>query len=134
MALQPATDLFGFLSPEIASELCAGLDRLAIDPAPRLVEQFARWPSVVERVGAFARRWDGPAMACGWSQVDLYGVDAVAPGRNVSAMGAAFIVASFDGSVHDIDEHAITFVTRAGSQLRVYRRLRRPPAVLAWEL
>ena len=76
---------------------------------------------MVERLQAFAARWYCPAAMAGWSEVQLFGLDAVAPRARVHRMGAAFLVALRGHQVVEVDAKAITMVTRTAARLQVCR-------------
>src|SRR5438046_2457750 len=40
-----------------------------------------RWVRIVDAAGAFLDRWASDAIACGWSDLDVFGCDAAAPDR-----------------------------------------------------
>jgi hypothetical protein len=90
------------------------------------------WRAPVDRLRAFAARWHCPATAAGWSDVQLFGLDPVAPRARLSRMGGAFLACLRDHRVVAIDAGAVRVVTRTASRLSVYRPA--DGAVLAWSL
>ena len=109
----------------------AGLAQLRAS-APLWPIENSRWLDLVDAVGAFAERWGEQAAACGWSALDLYSMHQRAPGANLAAMGAAWLIARSRDLVLRVAAEAIVVQTRAGYVLRIYRRPPDSAAVLAW--
>jgi hypothetical protein len=129
----PAPDLFAPIAGAGDDAVLAGLESLrtaALWPPP------LRWPDVIAAAKAFSIRWGGPCQACGWTTLDLWGVDRKAPAVRWDAMGGVWLAVRSAHHVLEVDRDAILVVSRAGSRLRIYKPA--PPvdsgAVLAWEL
>jgi hypothetical protein len=80
------------------------------------------WYDIIDGVRHFADRWHRPAMAAGWTEGQLYGLDREAPYTRLDAMGAAWLVASRRDQVVSIGPDAITLKTRSCAMLRLFRR------------
>ena len=137
MTARPDHDLFdrdAFGLPAIGGPVpdavLAGLAKLA--GCPPLWAGEVEWLELVDRLRAWAYRWHAPATAAGWLQVQLYGLDPVAPRARVARMGAAFLACAPGRQVLSVDGEAIRIVTRTAARLSVYRPAE--GAVLAWEL
>jgi hypothetical protein len=126
-ALGPLAEIFG-----PADEATAGLAQL--EQSAPLWGDAAEWRELVSRLRAFEVPWGGRARLAGWSVIDLYGLDPVAPRARVGRMGAAFLVALRGHQVVEVDYRAITMVVRTSARLRVYRGEVDAGAVLAWDL
>src|SRR5437763_8046655 len=50
-----------------------------------------RWARIVDAAGTFMDRWAAKATACGWSDLDVFGVDADRPAR-FDAMGLVLLL------------------------------------------
>lgn len=134
----PALDLFTAIEAPIATtelgDVLAGIELLARSPPLWSIDRGTFWTDLVARIRAFAERWDGPARACGWTGLTLYGVDARAPGARLSSLGAAILIARRGDRVLEVDAASILVTTRHASRLRVYRTAPDSGAVLAWEI
>ncbi len=115
-----------------ADEVAAGLEQL--EHSPPLWGDRAEWLELVARLRAFEMPFGGRARLAGWTQVQLYGLDPVAPRARVGRMGAAFLVALRGHQVIEVDAKAITMVARTAARLKVYRGEVDPDAVVAWEI
>jgi hypothetical protein len=115
-----------------ADEIAAGLAQL--EHSPPLWGDRLEWMELVAGLRAFEERFGGRARIAGWAQVQLYGLDPVAPRARVGRMGAAFLVALRGHQVVEVGAEAITVVTRTSSRLRVYRGEVDDAAMLAWDL
>jgi hypothetical protein len=73
-------------------------------------------------------------MAAGWSLLQLYGLDPVAPYARIGPIGGAFVASLRAHRVVAVDAAAIHLVTRTASRLQIYRGEIDDGAVLAWEL
>src|SRR6266403_5207752 len=74
------------------AEIERGLDRLWRS-APLWPIEPRHWRLLVTVVQSLADRWGDQAQACGWPVLQLYGMDATAPGVRLEAMGAFFVAA-----------------------------------------
>ncbi len=131
----PAPDLFSIETPIAGTAeldtVVAGLDQLARSPP---LWSTTKWADELTAARAFAGRWQAPALACGWTLLDLWGAHPRAPAARLACLGAGWIVARSGHHVLEADTGAIRVVTRLGSRLRIYRTEPDPGAVLAWEL
>jgi hypothetical protein len=123
----PLGDLFAE-----SDQVAAGLGLL--EQSPPLWGDSAEWRQLVARLRAFEQPWGARARLAGWSPLQLYGLEPVAPRARVGRMGAAFLVALRGHQVVEVGAEAITVVTRTAARLRLYRGEADPGAVLAWEL
>jgi hypothetical protein len=129
MTALPATqdrDVFGLLTDPVA----AGLGLLAHHPP--LWGDASSWAELLSALRAFHDRWTAPARAAGWSDVQLFGLDPVAPRARLSRTGGAFLASLPGRQVLGVDTRRIALVTRTSARLGVYC----PEAggVLAWEI
>jgi hypothetical protein len=115
----------------VPDTILAGLAKLS--GGPPLWGGEIEWLELVDRMRAWSCRWYGPAAASGWSKLQLFGLDAVAPRARVQHMGGAFLACRPDCQTIAVDSAAITLVVRTASRMRIYKS---DPegAVLAWEL
>jgi hypothetical protein len=139
MTANPAHDLyddrdaFGLLpiSGPVPDSVLAGLAKLAT--APSIWGDSREWAELAARLRAFALRWHSVAtVAGGWTVVELYGLDPVAPRARVSRMGGAWLACLRAHQVIGVDVHRISLVTRTSARQSVYRP--EPGGVLAWDL
>jgi hypothetical protein len=140
MSVRPAPglfadrDVFGLppLVDAIPDAVLIGLATLATS-APLWGDEHD-WRALVDRLQAFAARWYCPATAAGWLDVQLFGLDPIAPRARVGRMGAAFLVGLRGHQVISVDHRAIEMVARTSARLRVYRDEPDSGAALAWTL
>jgi hypothetical protein len=92
------------------------------------------WRGMVGSVSDFAARWDGQAREAGWSTLELYGLHRSAPWANLSAMGAAFVLARSGYAAIGVTEEVIMVRSALSATLRIRRFALNPDAVLAWSL
>lgn len=128
-----ALDLFAAAptAPALPPHIANGL-RLLAQSQP--LWPVADWSAVIIPVTAFAWRWHAQATACGWSELQLYGLHQRAPYANLAGMGAAWLVAKSAHLAVAVDRDAFTLVTKSSSRLRLYRREVDIDTVLAWKL
>jgi hypothetical protein len=101
MSSRPATtDLLGDLFAE-SDEVAAGLAKL--ERSPPLWGNADEWRDLVARLRQFEIPWGGRARLAGWTLLQLYGLDPIAPRARVGRMGAAFLVALRGHQVVDVD-------------------------------
>ncbi len=117
------------------NEIACGLDQLAQSP-PLWPLDAGTWSDVVASVHAFADRWDAQACAAGWTDLELYGLHRTAPYGNLSAMGAAFVIARVGGVAIAVFPERILMRsdTGAGALLQLPKFALLPEAVTAWSL
>jgi hypothetical protein len=138
MTAHPAPDLFAgrdafglpTLAGPVPDAVLIGLATLATS-APLWGDE-TDWLELVDRLQAFAARWHCPATVAGWSDVQLFGLDPVAPRARLSRMGGAFVACLRAHRVVAVDAEAVRVVSRTASRLSVYRP--EGGGVLAWEL
>ena len=116
------------LAGPLPADLVAGLER----SPPRWPVDRATWAGVVADVAAFAERWDSQARAAGYSDLELYGLHRSAPYTNLSAMGAAWVMARGGFAAIAVTADAIAMRSRTGATLRIRRFAISPDAVLPW--
>jgi hypothetical protein len=124
-----ATDLFEQIFAP-ADEVAAGLGLLA-QSAPLWGTRLES-TELVAALRGFEERWGAVARAAGWSPVELWGLDPIAPRARLSRTGGAFLACLHNHRAVQVDPDAIRLVTRTSARLSVYRP--EPGGVLAWEL
>jgi hypothetical protein len=115
------------------ADVVNGLDLLARS-RPVWPLDATTWRGVVGSVSDFAARWDGQALEAGWSTLELYGLHRSAPWANLSAMGAAFVLARSGYLAIAVTDEAIVVRSALSATLRIRRFALNPDAVLAWSL
>jgi hypothetical protein len=128
MTARPAIDqrdVFGLLPVAVA-----GLAQLE-QSAPLWGDRL-EWTELVGRLRVFEERWSAAADAAGWTLVELWGLDPVAPRARLSRMGGAWLASLRNHQVIQVDPDAIRLVTRTSARLSVYRP--GSGAVLGWEI
>jgi hypothetical protein len=121
----PETDAFGLLPAAIA-----GLAHL--EQSAPLWGEHPDWMELIARLRAFEERWGAAADAAGWSLVELYGLDPVAPRARLSRMGGAWLASLRNHQVIQVDREAIRLVTRTSARMSIYRP--EDGGVLAWTI
>lgn len=116
----------------VCAEVVHGIELL--ERSPRLWGDLLEWTLTVDAVKSFALRWDRRARAAGWSTLELYGVHRHAPATNLSAMGAAFMMALSGHRAIAVEPQFISMRTFTGSVLRFFRFTPPPGAAAAWSL
>ena len=91
-----------------------------------------RWRRIVDAAGVFLDRWAAEAIACGWSDLDVFGCDAAAPDKRFDCMGLAVLLDRWE--VSGIDEAGADLVTETGAPLRYRRRPLPGHTILLWQL
>jgi hypothetical protein len=84
------------------------------------------------RLRAFEEPWCARAKPAGWTVLQLYGLDPVAPRARIGRMGAAFLACLRGHQVAEVDRRAVAMVTRTGSRLRLYQDEVDAGVVRAW--
>jgi hypothetical protein len=64
-------------------------------PAPEGFGQ-ERWQRIVDAAGVFIDKWAAAAIEAGWSDLDVFGVDGVAPTHRFDCMGLVMLVDRFE--------------------------------------
>lgn len=83
-----------------------------------------RWHTVVDGALVFADQWASKAHALGWTVVELFGLDPIAPAARLDTRGLAFLLGN-SARVVAIDSAGADIVTAQGSRQRFYRKQRR---------
>jgi hypothetical protein len=125
----PATedrDTFGLLVDPVSAGL-ASLER-----RPPLCSDRPEWTELLAAIGIFHARWTAPCRTAGWSDVELCGLDPVAPRARLSRMGGAFLACLRSHQVIGVDAQRIRLVTPTSARLSIYRP--EDGGVLAWEV
>jgi hypothetical protein len=125
-------DAFGLpaLGGPVPDAVLVRLAKLA--DGPPLWGNEIEWRELAERLRAWSRRWHGPATAAGWSTVQLFGLNALAPSARLQHMGGAFLAYRPDSQTIAVDSTAITLVVRTSSRMTVYKP--GDGGTLAWEI
>ena len=108
-----------------------GFAAMASMPAPTGFSP-ERWARIVDATGTFLDRWAGKVIACGWSDLDVFGCDAAAPDRRFDCMGIALLLDRWE--VSSVDEAGADLVTETGAPLRYRRRPLPGHTVSLWQL
>jgi hypothetical protein len=90
-----------------------------------------RWRRIIDATGTFLDEWAAKAIACGWTDLDVFGCDAAAPDRRFDCMGIALVDR---WEVVGIDEGGADLMTETGARLRYYRRSLPTNTVRLWDL
>ena len=91
-----------------------------------------RWARIVDATGTFLDRWAAKIIACGWSDLDVFGCDAAAPDRRFDCMGLVLLLDRW--KVSSIDEAGADLVTETGTLLRYRRRPVPGHTISLWQL
>jgi hypothetical protein len=97
-------------------------------------EGFApeRWRRIIDATGTFIDRWAARASECGWSDLDVFGVDPNRPDARFDCMGLVMLLARVE--IIGIDEHGADLVTQTGATQRYRRRPLPTATVPLWAL
>jgi hypothetical protein len=91
-----------------------------------------RWKRIVDATGSFLDRWADPAIACGWSTLDAFGVDADRPDARFDCMGLVLLLDRC--GIVAVDEAGADLVTTSGARQRFRRRPLPLGTVPLWRL
>jgi hypothetical protein len=92
-----------------------------------------RWRRIIDATGIFIDRWAAAAIACGWSDLDVFGCDPDAPARRFDCMGLALLLER--NEVVSIDERGADLISSPGaSSLRFRRRPLPAHTVNLWDI
>ena len=91
-----------------------------------------RWQRIIDAAGVFIDKWAAKAIACGWTDIDVFGCDDTAPDRRFDCMGLLLL----------LDRMEVVAIDPAGADLRAltgdpqrYRRKPKPNhTVRLWDL
>ena len=82
--------------------------------------------------GVFLDRWAAEAIRCGWSDLDVFGVDPDRPDARFDAMGLVLLLDRRE--IVSIDERGVDLITSPDHvHQRYYRRPRPVGTVLLWD-
>ena len=108
-----------------------GFAAMASMPAPTGFSP-ERWARIVDATGTFLDRWAAKVIACGWSDLDVFGCDSAAPDRRFDCMGLVLLLDRWE--VSGVDEAGADLVTETGAPLRYRRRPLPGHTVSLWQL
>jgi hypothetical protein len=91
-----------------------------------------RWQRIVDAAGVFLDVWAAKAIACGWSDLDIFGVDADRPDARFDAMGLVLLLDRCE--IVGIDEHGADLLTTTGARQRYRRRQLPTSTVSLWQI
>ena len=108
-------------------------------PIPRLLSEppadfpTSRWGRLRADLAAFVEGpWRVEAERLGWSELDLYGVNADLPYARIDGLG---LVPALDGCrIVELSGDAAILLTPGGARQSFRRRPDRPERVLVWEI
>ena len=105
------------LAPVVSSPLAEAVDALRTRPPPEGLSE-ARWSIALDRASAFVLKWGDAALALGWSERDLLGVDYEAWMR-LDRRGALFLMV--DAEIVSLTAHELV-VRKGRTPFRIKRR------------
>jgi hypothetical protein len=108
-----------------------GYAALASMPAP-IGFSSERWARIVDAAGAFLDHWAAKAIACGWSDLDVFGCDPERPDARFDCMGLVLLLDRCE--IIGIDEDGADLVTETGTRQRYRRRPLPVHTVSLWVL
>jgi hypothetical protein len=108
-----------------------GYAALASMPAP-IGFSSERWARIVDAAGAFLDHWAAKAIACGWSDLDVFGCDPERPDARFDCMGLVLLLDRCE--IIGIDEDGADLVTETGTRQRYRRRPLPANTVSLWAL
>jgi hypothetical protein len=91
-----------------------------------------RWRRVIDAAGVFLDRWTEIAIACGWTDLDVFGCNPVRPDARFDCMGLVLLLDRCE--VVGVDEAGADLVMNTGTRQRYRRRPLPPGTVSLWEL
>src|SRR5437763_8144108 len=92
-----------------------------------------RWQRIVDAAGAFLDRWASEAIACGWSDLSVFGCDRDRPDARFDCMGLAMLLDRVEVAGIDPDG-ADLIATTGGAKLRFRRRPLPKHKIQRWDL
>lgn len=92
-----------------------------------------RWQRVVDAAGVFIDKRAAEAIACGWSDLDVFGCDATAPDRRFDCMGLVLLLDR--ARIVSLDSTGADLIVQPGEACQRYRRRPLPPGTVSlWDL
>ena len=91
-----------------------------------------RWRQVVDATGIFLDRWGAEAIACGWSDFDVFGCHPDRPTARFDCMGLVLLLDRCE--VVGIDPDGADLVSASVARQRFYRRALPHGTVALWQL
>jgi hypothetical protein len=91
-----------------------------------------RWQRIIDAAGNFIDKWAAAAIRCGWSELDIFGVDPDRPDVRFDCMGLALLLDRCE--VIGLDENGADLVTSTGARQRFRRRPLPAGTVSLWQL
>jgi hypothetical protein len=91
-----------------------------------------RWQRIIDATGTFLDRWAADAIACGWSDIDVFGCDATAPDRRFDCMVLVLLLDRCE--IVAIDGDGADLVTNTGDDQRYRRKPKPNHTVRLWDL
>ena len=91
-----------------------------------------RWRRVVDATGVFLDRWADTAIACGWTDLDVFGCHPDRPAARFDCMGLVLLLDLRE--VVGVDDCGADLVTNTGAKQRFRRRPLPRGTVTLWEL
>jgi hypothetical protein len=91
-----------------------------------------RWHRIVDAAGVFVDRWAATAVACGWSDLDVFGCHPDRPDARFDAMGIVLLLDRCE--IVAVDEHGADLVFNTGARQRYRRRPLPADTVSLWDL
>src|SRR5438105_794123 len=92
-----------------------------------------RWQRIVDAAGSFLDGWAAKAIACGWTDLDIFGVDPDRPDARFDAMGLGLLLDRCE--IVCIDEAGADLVFPPGGARQRYRRRPLPRHTISlWDL
>jgi hypothetical protein len=91
-----------------------------------------RWQRIIDATGTFLDRWAADAIACGWSDIDIFGCDDAAPDRRFDCMGLVLLLDRCE--IVAIDGGGADLVTNTGDAQRYRRKPKPDHTVRLWDL
>jgi hypothetical protein len=91
-----------------------------------------RWQRIVDAAGVFLDRWAAQAARCGWTDLDVFGVNPDRPDVRFDAMGLVLLLDRCQ--VVGIDQRGADLMMKTGDRLRYRRRPLPADTIPLWEL
>ena len=109
-----------------------GFAALCLMPAPTGFTP-KRWRRIIDAAGTFMDRWAAKTAGCGWSDLDVFGVDADRPDARFDAMGLVLLLDR--ARIVSLDSTGADLVVQPGDARQRFRRRPLPPGTVSlWDL